>query len=67
MTDCRELSEYSVKITQKNVQAFREINDAIFLVYENEVNKRNYLPFQTHSKKSLFVFGTCVSVKSIFK
>ena len=46
MTDCRELSEYSVKITQKYVQAFREINDAIILVYENEVNKRNYLPFQ---------------------
>ena len=46
MIDCRELSEYSVKITPKYFQAFREINDAIFLVYENEVNKRNYLPFQ---------------------
>ena len=46
MTDCRELSEYSVKIIPKYFQAFREINDAIILVYENEVNKRNYLPFQ---------------------
>ena len=46
MTHCHELSEHSVKITPKYFQMFPEVNDVIFSVYENEVNKRNCLPFQ---------------------
>ena len=46
MAHCHEISEHSVKINPKYFQTFPKISDVIFLVYENEANNRNFLPFQ---------------------
>ena len=55
MTHCHEISEHSVKINPKYFQTFPKIHDVIFLVYENEANNRNFLPFQ-HAHQKVFKF-----------